>query len=140
MDKPLLNDKLEYPDDTVLGRYLGKTKPIWDEFVSRLSSNFAVMSLEWKFYNDGKAWLCKLVHKKKTVCWISVWDQYFKTAFYFTEKYDKEIDALNIASTYKESYKTNKSYGKLKPLIIDAKTRKSLDSIYELIQFKSKIV
>jgi hypothetical protein len=140
MDKPLLNDKQEYPDDAVLGKYLGKTKPIWDAFVNHLSADFAAMSLEWNFYNDGKAWLCKLVYKKKTVCWISVWDQYFKTTFYFTEKYNKEIDALNIDQAYKENYKSNKSFGKLKPLTVEVKTKKSLVSIYELIKFKSKIV
>ncbi len=140
MDKPLLNDKQEYPDDAVLSKYLGKSKTIWDAFGKHLSAEFAVMSLEWNFYNDGKAWLCKLVHKKKTVCWISVWDQFFKTTFYFTEKYDKEIAALKIEQVYKENYKASKSFGKLKPLTVEVKTKKSLDSIYELIKFKSSII
>jgi len=140
MDKPLLNNKQEYPDDAVLGKYLGKSKTIWDAFVNHLSAEFAVMSLEWNFYNDGKAWLCKLVHKKKTVCWISVWDQFFKTTFYFTGKYDKEIAALKIEQVYKENYKSSKSFGKLKPLTVEVKTKKSLDNIYELIRFKSSII
>jgi len=73
MNRPLLNDKNEYPNDDVLVRYLGKTKAIWDAFVVEISSTFRSMSFEWKFYNDGKSWLCKLVHKKKTMCWISIW-------------------------------------------------------------------
>jgi hypothetical protein len=138
MNKPLLNDKLEYPDDEVLGRYLGKSKAIWDLFVTDLSSTFSSMSLEWKYYNDGKAWLCKLVHKKKTVCWISIWDKYFKVTFYFTEKNNKDISTLNIDQVWKDNYITRKSIGRLKPLTIDVKTKKVLAGIYELIKYKSK--
>ena len=53
--------------------------------------------MEWRYYNDGKAWLCKVVNKKKTVFWLSIWEHYFKTSFYFTEKHLESIDALNIA-------------------------------------------
>ena len=138
MNKPLLNDKLEYPNNEVLAKYLGKTKAIWDEFITHISSSFSTMSPEWKYYNDGKAWLCKLVHKKKTVCWISIWDQYFKVTFYFTEKNDKDINRLKIDPVWKNRYKSNKSIGKIKPLTVEVKTKKTLAGIYELISYKSK--
>ena len=41
MDKPLLNDKNEYPDDIVLEKYLGETKPYWDEITSWVTSQFS---------------------------------------------------------------------------------------------------
>ena len=66
-ERPLLNDPKEFPNDDVLLRYLGKTKAVWDEFVREMSSTLPAISLEWRFYNDGKSWLCKLVHKNKTV-------------------------------------------------------------------------
>jgi len=138
MNKPLLNDKLEYPHDDVLAKYLGKTKIIWDEFVAHLSSTFNSMSLEWNYYNDGKAWLCKLVHKKKTVCWISIWDQYFKVTFYFTDKNTDDIKLLKIDPAWINKYLSNKSIGKLKPLTTEVKTKKVLAGIYELIKYKSK--
>ena len=96
------------------------------------------MSLEWNFYNDGKAWLCKLVHKKKTMCWISIWDRYFKTTFYFTEKNTKDICALEIDRTVKENYLSAKPFGKLKPLTIDVKSKKTLSNIYTLMKYKSR--
>lgn len=27
----------------------------------------------WRYYSDGRSWLLKAVHKKKTVFWLSVW-------------------------------------------------------------------
>jgi len=138
MNKPLLNDKSEYPDDEVLLRELDKSKSIWDEFVNQISTSFAPMSLEWNFYNDGKAWLCKLVYKKKTVCWISVWQGFFKMTFYFTGKNNKDINGLNINLNLKKSYRSNKSFGKLKPLTIDVKAKKALSNVFELVQYKSQ--
>jgi hypothetical protein len=38
--------------------------------------------VQWRYYNDGKAWLCKVSYKKKTVFWLSVWEACFKVAFY----------------------------------------------------------
>ena len=32
MERPCTNDKEEFPDDEVLGRYLGKVKETWDSF------------------------------------------------------------------------------------------------------------
>jgi hypothetical protein len=138
MDRPLLNDKNEYPDDDVLTKYLGKTKAAWDLFVTKISSDYGTMSLEWRYYNDGEAWLCKLVHKKKTVCWISIWQNYFKIAFYFTDKHNKDINNLKIDQGLKNNYMSNKSIGKLKPLAIEVKTKKVLSNVFELIKYKSE--
>ena len=97
MDRPLLNDQNEFPNDEVLAKHLGKTKSVWDSFAAGIAAEFGATSLEWRYYNDGKAWLCKVVHKKKTVCWVSIWDHFFKTGFYFTAKNDADIEALPIA-------------------------------------------
>ena len=138
MNRPLLNDKNEYPNDDVLVRYLGKTKAIWDAFVVEISSTFPSMSFEWKFYNNGKSWLCKLVHKKKTMCWISIWENYFKVGFYFTDKDNKAITGLKIDQRLKDSYRSTKSSGRFKPLTIDVKTKKALLNIIELTRYRSK--
>ncbi len=138
MNKPLLNDKNVYPTDDVLLKHLGKTKTIWDAFITQISSAFPSMFLEWNFYNDGKSWLCKLVHKKKTMCWISIWENYFKVTFYFTDKNSKDIHGLKIDQVCINNYRSNKSIGKLKPLTIDIKTKKVLSNAIELIKYKSK--
>jgi hypothetical protein len=136
MERPLLNDKDEYPDDAVLERQLGKAKPAWDALTARVASEFPDASLQWQFYNDGKAWLCRLVRKKETVCWLSVWSQYFKTAFYFTARSDEAIEALPIPPELKIAYRTHEPIGKLKPLVIQVKTKKTLDAVFEVVKYK----
>jgi hypothetical protein len=139
MERPLLNDQTEYPSDEVLTRCLGKAKPAWDAFAAGIPERLPEASLEWRYYNDGKAWLCKLVRGKKTVCWISVWDKFFKTAFYFTQKSDKDIAALPIPAELKDRYREHAAIGKLKPLVIEVKTRKALDPVFVVVKYKAAL-
>lgn len=139
MDKPSLNDPKEYPDDQVLARQLGRAKPAWDAFAERMAADFGAGALEWRYYNDGKAWLGKVQHRKKTVCWVSVWDGFFKIGFYFTAKSDKDIEALPIPAELKQAYREHKGFGKLKPIGVEVKTKKALDAVYVLTRYKSSL-
>jgi hypothetical protein len=138
-DKPLLNDQSEFPDDAVLERYLGRAKGAWDSFAAGISEAFPDASLEWRFYNDGKAWLCKLSRKKKTVCWVSVWDKFFRTTFYFTAKNDRDIESLPIAPSLKDAYRACKPIGALKPLTVEVKNKKALDAVFVVAKYKVSV-
>ncbi len=137
MDRPLLNDEHQYPDDHVLEKTLGKAKPAWDAFAAGIGEQVPDASLEWRYYNDGKAWLCKMVRKKKTVCWVSVWDKFFKTTFYFTDKSDRDIQALPIAADLKASFREHKGFGKLKPLTIEVASKKALEPVFVVAKYKA---
>jgi len=139
MEKPLLNDQNEYPDDAVLQKYLGETKPHWDEISAWVAAQFPSMLFEWRYYNDGKAWLCKLTFKKKTICWFSVWDHFFKLGFYFTDKTGAGISELAIDPLLKENFSNSPYYGKLKALTVEVKSREILNSARVLIDYKSKL-
>ncbi len=128
MERPLLNDKNEFPDDQVLAKHLGKTKSAWDALTAGVAAKFPEASLEW---------LCKLTRKKKTVCWISVWDKSFRISFYFTAKSDKDIENLEISPDAKDSYRTQEPTGKLKPLTIEVRTQKALKDVFVLAEYKS---
>ena len=97
------------------------------------------MLFEWRYYNDGKAWLCKLTFKKKTICWFSVWDHFFKLGFYFTDKTGANISNLEIDPLLKENFSNGPYFGKLKALTIDVKSREMLDSARALIDYKLKL-
>lgn len=136
MDKPLLNNPEEYPNDDVLSNCLKVKKALWDEFVNNIKDKYPTLSFEWRYYKDAKSWLCKLAKKKKTICWISILDKFFNIGFYFTEKNDEDIKNLPIDQTLKDLYFNTKSIGKLKPLSVDIKTKKILKDVYKLIDYK----
>ena len=138
MERPLLNDKDVYPEDEVLTRHLGRAKAAWDAFTAGVAKQYPDAALEWRYYNDGKAWLCKLTRKKKTVCWISIWDKHFRTNFYFMPRHDESVEALPIAPELKAAYRVRAPFGGLRPLTIEVRSKKALGDVFTVAEFKSR--
>jgi len=136
---PLLKDPETIPTDEVLEKEFGALFPTYHEFMETVKSDEFRLTPEWRYYKDGKAWLCKLCLKKKTVVWLSAWPGSFKLAFYFTEKSGAGIQSLSVKDSLKKSYEAHKPIGKLKPLVIEVKNKSQLKDIYTLIKYKSGI-
>lgn len=139
MSMSLLKEKDIYPSSDVLEKALGDVYLVYYSLMQTIKTSSYHLSAEWRYYNDGKAWLCKVTYKKKTICWISVWDKFFKMSFYFTEKYRKDIDSLPISSEIKDNFRNTKVIGKLLPLILDVTEEKLLKDILTIVDFKIKI-
>jgi hypothetical protein len=136
MQRPLLNDPDEPPDDRQLSQHLGAAKGAWDEFVSGAMAAIDGLQLGWRYYPDGKAWLGKVTRRDRTICWISVWDGAFRTTFYFGERCDAEIEQLDIDATLKQAYASAARTGKLKPLSVEVRDRQRLPDVYTLMRYK----
>lgn len=139
MNKQLLKDPDQKVTDDLLKTEMGKVYPALQTFLTAIISDDFGMSYEWRYYKDGKAWLCKITYQKKTAVWLSVWKGFFKLGFYFTEKTGTGIDSLSISESLKEYYKTAKPIGRLKPLIIDISTNADLEDAFTVLKYKSTI-
>ena len=124
------------PTKKVLENALGKTYDVYEELMDTISGKKHELIPQWHYYNDGKAWLCKVQYKKKTVFWLSVWDKYFKMAFYFTEKNSKGIFELDIDENIKKNFKEHKSVGKLLPLVLVINKKSQLKDAFKIIEYK----
>lgn len=135
-DTILLRDKEIEPTDEVLENALGRELfTIYQELIQIFADEFG-LEHHWRYYKDGKSWLCKVVFKKKTVLWLSVWEKYIKTGFYFTEKTSNGVLELGIDEKIKEAFSTAKPIGKLMPLIIDIDQQKQIEDLKEVIKYK----
>ncbi|WP_419869833.1 DUF3788 family protein [Chryseobacterium sp. CT-SW4] len=94
------------------------------------------LMLEWRFYKDGKAWLGKAVHQKKTVFWLSLWEDCIKTSFYFTEKTRPGVFMLNISQNLISGFRLAAPSGKLISLIIDLREDKDLQDFKTVMSYK----
>lgn len=140
MEGILLKDQKIYPGTEVLKEALGKSYSVYEELFETITGKDYGLVPEWRYYNDGKAWLCKVCHKKKTVFWLSVWEGgFFKTAFYFTEKTGAAIGSLEIDEGIKKSFKAHKPVGKLLPLAIEVTVKKQLPDLLKIISYKMKL-
>ncbi|MCF7920420.1 MAG: DUF3788 domain-containing protein [Candidatus Cloacimonetes bacterium] len=116
----LLKDETIEPTDEVLSEVLGNIYPVYTHFTDIITSEPFNLQQIWRYYNDGKAWLCKIVHKKKTVSWLSIDEGYFQVTTYFTAKLADDIDQLpidkNLIAKYHNILET-KNYSYLSPQI-----------------------
>lgn len=136
----LLRDPEIYPSDQVLKDVLGDTVyKVLESFTETITNDEYALITEWRFYNDGKAWFCKVQHKKKTILWLSIWEGFFKIGFYFTEKYIEGIEALDISDTIKDEFVKAKPVGRLIPMIIDVNNRGQIDDLLTIVQFKKSL-
>jgi len=131
----LLRDPLQEPGDKLFREILSEQICQTYEELLKIVSEMG-LSHEWRYYNDGKAWLCKITHKKKTVAWLSLWGNAFKTGFYFTEKTGAGIESLDINSKIKSSFSTNKPIGKLIPLTLEIDNLTKLNDFRKIAEYK----
>lgn len=105
-------------------------------FANAVATTALPVDLEWNYYKDGKSWLCKGSHKKKTIFWLSVWDKFFQISFFFTEKTGVGIADLDIADSLKKDFAQAKNKGKLIPLILRVSDKKQVGDVLKIAEYK----
>jgi len=134
-----LKDEKVLPSEEVLEKALAGSYPVFREVIAVLTGPDYGITPEWRYYRDGKAWLCKVCYKKKTVFWLSAWEGFFKTTFYFTEKAAEGIASLDIKPGLKDNFFNGKSIGKLIPLTIEMREKNQIPDLLELVKFKKSL-
>jgi hypothetical protein len=113
-------------------------KPVWDLFLSFIEKDHPSFATEWRFYKDGKRWLFKVTKKKKTICWVSVFEGMFSTTFYFTENVEESLKNSDLKQELLEQFASAKKYGKIKPLTVDILKPADLEMTKILIRIREK--
>ena len=136
METQLLRDSEIYPSQEVLKDLLGKVYDVLESFQTRVTQSDFALTFDWHYYKDGKSWLCKVCHKKKTIFWLSVWDGHFKTTFFFLERHLEAIAALDISEQIKEDFCCTKPVGKLLPMLLSINKQEQLTDLLKVIALK----
>lgn len=139
METVQLRDPNVLPDNEILRGLLGNSFKAFSSLMDTLSSPEWGIVANWNYYNDGKAWLCKMVHKKKTVFWLSVWDGFFSTTFYFTAKNCTGIFDLEINQSIIDDFNSREPVGKLLPLLIEVREKEQLPDLLKIIDYKKRL-
>ena len=135
----IFKDPEVFPTDKLLENALGDSYQAYVELIEAVTKPELGLVTEWRYYNDGKAWLCKVCYKKKTIFWLSVWDKYFKTAFYFTDRNSKDISELEIDKNIKEAFRNAPHYGKLIPLVFNMQNRVQIEDMIKVVRYKKSL-
>ncbi len=136
----LLRDSEIMPTTEILEAALEKNVfEIYEALIDSISSKEFELKHEWNYYKDGKAWLCKVTFKKKTIFWLSAWDKCLKISFYFNEKTRNGVFSLAINDEIIRSFEATKTIGKLLPLTIDIYNKNQLADLKEIIRYKKSL-
>ncbi|MEZ4996178.1 MAG: DUF3788 family protein [Bacteroidales bacterium] len=139
MDKIMLTDPGMPPSPQLLARILGGSYPVYEEMIGSVTGPDCGLEPQWRFYNDGKAWLCKMVFKKKTIFWLSVWDGFFKAGFYFVERHLQGIRELDIDPDIKEAMENARPFGTMYPVTLEMRRKEQITDLLRLIEYKKKV-
>ena len=129
-----LNDEKIYPDETVLKNVLGRSYAAYADLLTLFENN--QMTYEWRYYKDGKAWLCKVQQKKRTIVWMSAWKGYMKATIYFPVKYLEDIQKLNLSTDRKQVINETKDVGKSKPCMFEIRNKGVLKEFETVMLYK----
>ncbi len=130
----LLRDSEVFPSNDVLAQALADSYTAYTDFTRKLP--YFSIDLEWRYYNDGKAWLGKGVGKKKTIFWLSIWGGFFVVTFLFTEKTRVGIQELDASCAIKTLIANEPVTSRLIPLKISVYSHNQLEDVYSLISYK----
>lgn len=129
-----LSDEAITPDDGVLKGVLGNSYPAYCELIKLFDDHG--MTHVWRYYHDGKAWLCKVQKKKKTIVWMSAWKGFMKATIYVPEKFADGIDRLNISEARKAEIRQTKKVGKSTPCVFEIRDSGVLEDFVRVMLFK----
>jgi len=132
-----LIDENIFPDNEILEKVLADSFHVYKKLLSLFEKN--EMHYEWRYYKDGKSWLCKVQKKNKTIIWMSACKGYMKATIYFPERYLNSILDLPISQKLKDSILITKNVGKSKPCMFDIKDETNLKDIETVMNYKAII-
>jgi len=129
-----LTDESVYPDENILKSVLGRSYGAYTDLLNLYEERG--LSLEWRYYKDGKAWLCKVHRKKKIIVWMSAWKGYVQAAIYVPVRILDDLLSLKVTEETKSRIIGTKNVGKTKPCIFDIKNKKSIKDFETVMEFK----
>jgi hypothetical protein len=135
----VLTDKLIIPTPELLSSILGEKSILWDRIVQTMKADYAGIEEVWRYYNDGKQWLFRLIRKKKTIFWIGVLKDTFRVSFYFGDKAEDMIESSNLPDHIKKGFKTAKRYNNFRGITIKVFDSNDADNILKLAAIKMKL-
>ncbi|MFH5835014.1 DUF3788 family protein [Proteiniclasticum sp. C24MP] len=146
-EQMLRNPEIE-PSYDVIATALGEANNAYIEFISTLASHD--IHIDWRYYNDGKAWLAKGLFNwigtrgaqhETTVFWLSIWDGFFKVTIYVPEKFRSDLMNLPINHEVKLMIDGTPQMGKLKyvPVVFDMRSNEQFEAVFLLADFRKNI-
>ncbi|MCE1200059.1 MAG: DUF3788 domain-containing protein, partial [Marinilabiliales bacterium] len=91
-----------------------------------------------RFYNDGKCWLFRVLHKKDTVCWIGVEKETFRVSVSIHEKWADVIEASELPEDCKLQFRTARVFNHTRSITVVIRDEQDAQTVLALTALKLK--
>jgi len=139
MAESLFSDPECAPDPDRIAGALGELQSLWLEFERAFTDVIPDGAMEWKFYRDGKSWLCKATRKTKTLFWSNITDEGFTITFYFSDKAEAAVRATSTPPDIIDAFLNGKRYNRIRALTLRPRIQADLDCFRELLSVRRSI-
>jgi hypothetical protein len=139
MEPLVLTDKSVYPDDDLIFSIIGSNAVYWKSLLKSIRELYPASEEVWKYYNDGKNWLFRIILKKKTLFWVGIVADTFRITFYFGDKAEPAIIKSDLPEEIKMAFVNGKRYGKLRAITLKIKKQEDIDHALIIAGIKEKM-
>ena len=139
MGEAILNDKSVKPNDDIIFAIIGDTELLWKQTFSYLFDNSKDISVNWKYSDCGKYWVCIVLKKKNTIFRLHIFKMNsFSIAFPFGDKLEPIILQSKLPDSIKNDFIISKRYNSTRYISIEVEDSKDLENVKKLIDIKIK--
>jgi hypothetical protein len=138
-EKPILSDPMVFPEDELITAILGSKMEWWNTIMDHTIQKYPSVTPVWKYYNDGKQWLFRLLKKKDTLFWAAVYKDTFRVTFYFPDRVEPYIEASNLPEKMKADFFNGHRYGKIRGITVKMESPQEIEMVLELVAIKFQI-
>jgi hypothetical protein len=132
-----LRDKDIFPDEDRLKAVLGRGYPAFLALLDALRERG--IDHEWRYYNDGKAWLCKAARKAKTAVWMSARKGFIKATIYIPGPHIEGLYGLDLSEETKARLRGTENTGKSKGATFEVRGKAVLKDFERVLEYKLAI-
>ena len=124
------------PSDQELTMILVKTKPLWDDLIRHLETDYAPITRRWILSKQTSAWWLRLIRKQRTVVYLSPQPEHFMAAFVFGEKATAVIQASDLPDAVKTALNEARVYAEGRGIRLKTRTKKDVAVMKKLAAIK----
>lgn len=139
MEKIVFNDPKIAPDNTKMAAILGDKMAWWNAITDGTLAKDPAMTPVWKYYNDGKAWLFRILRKKNTIFWGAILEESFRISFYFGDKAIGIVEESNLEDDQKELFRNAPRYGSFRGVSIKMEKEEDVETVLQWVSIKLQI-
>lgn len=136
MATSIFADKASIPDEQSLAEALGRSSNYWNQLKRFLSTEYAPLSEEWKFYSYKSGWSLKVMRKKRTILYMIPCKKHFWVTFVLGDKAKEVALKAALPASVLEVIRSAKKYMEGTGFSVEVRVRDDLATVEKLAAIK----